>query len=243
MEGGGWYRPGVRGGGMVSLGRRSHRDAMEETGAAGVSQLGTEYIRDSLVSQGSLENGLEGPAYSALERAGSCSVSSLVLLKTEAAGSPCPAPLLSLTEGFWSRMDSPLQRSTCSAPQGTDGRGGLTPGFMLGDTCREKALLWPFREPGDWLVPEALTYSRWAELGCPSRGEGHRVPPRRFLQLFPAVLSLWLLRHRVTDVETSSQNDLNPRPEIVLAERAEDVFLSGLRLPSPSGCFLCPWPC
>lgn len=27
--------------------------------------------------------------------------------------------------------------------------GGLTPGFMLGDTRREKALLWPFREPGD----------------------------------------------------------------------------------------------
>lgn len=62
MEGGGWCSPGVRGGGRASLGRRSHRDAMEETGAAGVSQLGTEYIGDSLVSQGSLENVLEGPA-------------------------------------------------------------------------------------------------------------------------------------------------------------------------------------
>lgn len=134
--------PGVRGGGMASLARQRHRDAMEETGAVGVgSQLGPEDTRHSLVSQGSFGNVLEGPAQNALERAVWCSISSLVLLKTEAASSPYPAPLLSCTEGFWNRMDSPLQEAlTPQCMDGTAGQGGrgAHPWSLAGDTRHEK---------------------------------------------------------------------------------------------------------
>lgn len=208
--------PGVRGGGMASLARQRHRDAMEETGAVGVgSQLGPEDTRHSLVSQGSLGNVLEGPAQNALERAVGCSISSLVLLKQR--------QLAALTELLF----CPVQRASgvgwivhCrkhrlpSAWMARQGRGGgLNLGLRLVLPVVRKTLPWPFREPGDRqgpeprspLAPGALTYLHWAELwGARSLREGHCVPTQRSLRLLSVVLNLWLLCHLSADVETGS---------------------------------------
>lgn len=149
--------------------------------------MGPEDTRGSLISRRSLENVLEGPAQKTLgERAVSCSVSSLVLLKTEAARSPYPAPLLSLTEGFWSQMDSPLQEAPALLPSAQMARVGLSLVSLFGIPVMRKALPWPFREPGDRqgpelhcpLTPDPLPYSYWAELwGAGSLGEGTACLP------------------------------------------------------------------
>lgn len=81
---------------------------------------------DSLVSHRSLEIVLEEPTGNAPE-----DFSSWILLKTEAARSPNPAPITSPTESFWGQMGSPWQEAPALFPSADD-TGGLALLSQLG---------------------------------------------------------------------------------------------------------------